>query len=114
MITQKQLKELLSYDSNTGVFTWIKKTSNRAPVGNVAGYLNHDGYVYIKINNKIYSAHRLAWLFTNKAYPENMIDHINGNRSDNRICNLREATRVENAYNQKKQKNNTSGVKGVC
>jgi hypothetical protein len=113
MLTIEQLKELLEYNPDTGLFTWIKLigTSNRK-VGGVAG-TKRDGYIRITIKGKIYSAHRLAYLYTTGNFPENQIDHINHIRHDNRWINLRDATNSQNGANKVKHKNNTSGYKGV-
>jgi hypothetical protein len=105
MITQEELKELLSYDQDTGIFTWNKSKKQ-------AGTLTYSGYKRIIIKNKSYYAHRLVWLYVNGYMPD-YVDHINMNRSDNRLCNLRKATNAENQCNKKITKNNTSGVKGV-
>ena len=107
MITQSELKELLEYNPDTGVFTWIKRN------GNVAGTKNNAGYVCIRINKKIYKAHRLAYLYMTGKFPENFIDHINHIKDDNRWVNLRDATDSQNGANRAKCKNNTSGYKGV-
>lgn len=102
----------LSYNPETGVFI-RNKTGGGVRKGSVAGRKKHNGYIEISINNKRYYAHRLAWLIYYGFWPECQIDHINGVRDDNRICNLRIATNMQNQYNAKKPKNNTSGVKGV-
>jgi hypothetical protein len=114
MITQKELKEILNYNSESGIFTWknIVKPA-RKKVGDVAGGLCL-GYVVIGINGKIYRAHRLAWLYIYGKWPNDQIDHVNGIKNDNRLCNLRECNQSKNNYNRKMQKNNTSGIKGVC
>ncbi len=115
MITQKELKSLLSYDEKTGIFTWLlPRINNKIKAGSVAGALHHTGYLYIGINKKYYGAHRLAWLYVYGSFPNDMIDHINGNSIDNKIDNLRLSTNTQNQYNQKISKNNTSGIKGVC
>ena len=113
MINQKELKEILDYNSESGIFLWknIVKPA-RKKVGDIAGGLCL-GYVVIGINGKIYRAHRLAWLYIYGAWPNDQIDHINGVKNDNRLCNLRECNQSENNYNRKMPKNNTSGVKGV-
>jgi len=67
----------------------------------------------IGINKRLYRAHRLAWFHTYGAWPAGDLDHVNGNRADNRLTNLREASRSENCWNSRKSKNNTSGFKGV-
>ena len=106
MITQSELKSKLLYYPNEGYFIWLK-------LGNVAGSLKSTGYTAIKFKGKMYQAHRLAWLYVHGYMPKNIIDHINGNKSDNRICNLREATRSENNHNAILRKDSKSGVKGV-
>jgi len=113
MITQQELKEFLHYDQDTGIFTWIKRAARCIKIGDVAGTKHPDGYVCITLSGKRYLAHRLCWLYVYGEVPENQIDHINCIRNDNRICNLRKATKAENSYNQKLRKNNTSGVKGA-
>ena len=112
MLTQKRLKELLSYDPDTGEFRWRMTLNNRAPSGSVSGYVNHHGYVRIMIDKKTYQAHRLAWLYVYGEFvPE--LDHKNGVRSDNSISNLRPATRSQNLGNSRKPSTNRSGKKGV-
>lgn len=112
MLTQDELKEHVNYNPDTGIFTWIKnnKYSNRN-VGDICGSLD-GGYIRMCINKKRYGAHQLAWHYINNELGSFHIDHINGIKSDNRICNLRKATVSENAYNKKINSNNTSGVKG--
>jgi len=113
MLTQEKLKERLHYDPLTGDFTWKAIRCTRMRDGSVAGGKNGGGYVHIKINGKKHYAHRLAWLYTHGSFPENHIDHINGNTSDNRIENLREATQSQNAMNRIIRVDNKSGFKGV-
>lgn len=116
MFTVKLLKELLHYESETGVFYWLVSNSNRIKVGDVAGCVNPYGYVVIRIDGHLYRAHRLAWLYVYGNYPEGkqpFIDHINGNPSDNRITNLRCSSLAENQKNRKINSNNKSGVLGV-
>jgi hypothetical protein len=110
----KQLKELLDYDSDTGLFTWRISPSNSIKKKQVAGTKNTNGHIQIKVFGKRYFAHRLAWLFTNGNWPPMMIDHINGIRDDNRIANLRQVTASENGHNQTKPHSRTkSGYLGV-
>jgi len=105
---------LVHYDKNTGIFTRTARTSRSVNIGDIAGYVDSTtGYVRINICNRRYQAHRLAWVWVYGNNPENDIDHINSIRSDNRIANLREATRSENLCGKDKQSNNTSGFKGV-
>ena len=110
-MTQQELKELLHYDQDTGIFTWLisrGNIKNGKKINNSAFY-----YTNIKINKKSYRAHRLAWLYVYGFMPTNQIDHINGNKSDNRICNLREVTNQQNQFNSPVRKDNKSGIKGV-
>ncbi len=112
-ITYERLHEVLNYDATTGVFTQKIRTSYRVKIGGIAGHLNIIGYNQIKIDGKLYKAHRLAWLYVYGYMPENDIDHINQRKNDNRIINLREASRTCNIQNSKNRADNTSGIKGV-
>ena len=112
-LTPERVKDILHYDPLTGVFTWLKAESNRIHIGDTAGSPNWTGYFYTRISGKKYSLHRLAWLYTYGAWPKEEIDHINGRRGDNRICNLREATHAQNCKNLSLSKSNTSGFRGV-
>lgn len=111
MIKQEELKVKLDYNQDTGIFIWKVKSTYKK-IGSIAGYKNPTGYVMIKINKKLYPAHRLAWLYVYGYIPQ-LIDHINCIKHDNRISNLREATLSQNQYNRGISKNNTSGIKGV-
>lgn len=110
-ITQEELKSLLDYNSDTGIFTWKVQNGPRARVGYPAG--TTDGYVRIKINGILYLAHRLAFLYETGVWPKDQIDHINHIRSDNRFSNIREVTHSENKRNVPIRSDNTSGVTGV-
>lgn len=111
--TQERLKELVSYDPETGLFTNLTRRSTRA-IGTIAGTKYTNGYIYIRIDHKAYLAHRLVWLYTYGEFPEKDLDHINEIKDDNRIVNLRLATNKENHQNKSKPpKNNTSGLLGV-
>lgn len=112
-LTQSTLKEILHYDQDSGVFTWLESIALRIKVGSVAGSKSPNGYVYIKIGPRRYAAHHLAWLYVHGAMPEDQIDHRNLIRDDNRISNLRESDAFLNRQNTKLQRNNTSGFKGV-
>lgn len=107
-----ELRSLLSYDEQTGQFTWLR-TIGKGYVGAVAGTPHAKGYVNIRIKGVNYLAHRLAWLFVHGETPNTQIDHINGDKSDNRISNLRLATNTQNHANRGAQRNSTSGIKGV-
>ena len=113
MLTQTRLKELLHYDTESGIFTWIKiKVSNQVKVGDKAGSLKSSGYTEISIDGKKYKAHRLAFLYINGRMPTN-IDHINHKCSDNRLINLREVSHQDNCKNRSIRSDNKYGVVGV-
>ena len=88
-LTAERLRERLHYDAGTGVFT-RRVGSGHARTGEMAGSVHSTGYVRISIDGGKYTAHCLAWLYVHGVWPPDQIDHINGNRSDNRIANLRE------------------------
>lgn len=113
LITQDYLKSILIYDPISGDLTWIKPSTRRLKVGDVAGWREPNRYTRINIKGKLYYAHRLAFLYMTGRWSENDIDHINGKKSDNAWVNLREATRSQNFYNRGISSNNTTGVKGV-
>ena len=93
MLTQAQLHELLNYNPDTGVFTWKKRTSNRAPIGSVAGTLSN-GYWGITIAGMRTYAHRLAFLYMEGDYPlAQVVDHIDGDKLNNKWTNLRRFSR---------------------
>lgn len=113
--TMQDIKEYLSYDQETGIFTWIKAPSKKITVGNIAGTKHPAGYIQIGYIGKLYKAHRLAWWFMYNVMPICAVDHINEVRNDNRICNLRLDSNNENEQNKSgKSSNNTSGYRGVC
>jgi hypothetical protein len=113
MITQSELRELLHYDPLTGVFTWLIANGRRIHVGDEAGWEQSRGYRQITINNKMYLASRLAWLYMIGVWPKNLIDHIDTNQHNNKWDNLREATHSQNKCNTTLTKANTTGVKNV-
>lgn len=98
-LTQARLKELLHYDPETGVFTWVAPTSWRVRAGTVAGYLAR-GYRYIRVDGVRHGAHRLAVLYMLGHMPVAEVDHRNGVPSDNSWLNLRECTHAENHQNR--------------
>lgn len=116
-LTAEQLRELLNYDPETGIFTWRLVAKGRA-VGSRAGTVHTAGYIQICVGPRtdrlrIY-AHRLAWLFTHGIWPSEDIDHINHDKSDNRIANLRELSRSLNQQNQiHGHKGSMTGLLGV-
>jgi|LakMenEpi03Aug12_release.lakeMendotaPanAssembly.Ray.scaffolds.fasta_scaffold1210331_2 hypothetical protein len=112
MIDHDTLKTLLDYDPEAGVFR--RKTKwGRKNIGDEPGCLSPQGYWQIGLLGKTYPAHRLAWLYYYGVWPENDIDHINRNRADNRIVNLRAVTRSTNLHNSSPSARNSSGILGV-
>lgn len=112
-LTAERLRELMHYDPETGIFTRKVSTAPNARAGDVAGTLMQIGYIAISADNKTHYAHRLAWLYVHGNWPKEQIDHINRDRADNRIANLREVTIKQNQRNLSKASNNTSGHPGV-
>ncbi len=110
-LTQERLKELLSYDPLTGVFLWRVKLSNKNP-GDVAGCKKRV-YIVISIDDVIYRAHHLAWLYMTGEWPNPFVDHRDLNKHNNVWTNLREATKSQNMANVGIIKSNKSGLKGV-
>lgn len=110
-LSKSKLDSLLSYDKDSGVFTWVRKG---LLCGQEAGHLTNRGYISIEINDKAYLAHRLAWLAVTGNHPVNNIDHKNCVRSDNRFDNLRDVDQCINAQNQKcAHKDSLSGMLGI-
>lgn len=100
VLSKNVLLNLLKYDRKSGLLFW-KTTSRNAKKGNIAGTLSkHNGYRIIQLGKKLYPIHRIIWFLEKQKWPSS-IDHINGNRSDNRIENLRECTQRENCINKK-------------
>lgn len=95
----------LDYVPNTGKFIWCGEPATHTKIGKTVGHKNEEGYIKIRINYKLYSAHRLAWFYTYGSWPKYNIDHINGVRDDNRIINLRTVSRRENAQNMCRHRN---------
>jgi hypothetical protein len=113
MITQQRLRELLNYDPATGDFTWIDYAAARQTRGAPAGCPNEYGYRLIRLDGRIYRAHRLAWLYVHGHFPVGLLDHRDTDPSNNRFDNLRAATHSLNKANRKAPRSNTSGFKGV-
>lgn len=107
MITQEQLKQLLNYDPETGVFT--SRLKNKT-----VGSISNRGYLRLNIAKRLYMAHRIAWLYMTGQFPSIEIDHIDGCKLNNKWVNLRQVTRKQNMENTSLFTNNISGYRGVA
>lgn len=112
-LSAEKLRKILDYCPVNGTFRWLVRVNGRWPAGSLAGSVNNRGYSRIGIGKHVYLAHRLAWFYVHGAWPRNQVDHDNGRRSDNRLCNLRLATKSQNSQNCCIYRNNKSGYKGV-
>lgn len=111
-LTAQRLRDLIYYDKVTGEFYWT--VARRGIVkGQLAGAIIHRGYKAICVDGVRYLSHRLAWLYVYSEWPDGELDHANGDKGDNRIENLRLATRSQNNANRDTLKPTRSGIKGV-
>lgn len=115
-LTAKQLRAVLVYEPDTGMFIWQPRKKGdkfNTWAGRRAGAYRDGGYVVIRIDYRLYRAHRLAWLYMQGRWPKTEVDHINGHPSDNRWVNLRLATSSHQKINARRRKDNTSGYRGI-
>ena len=112
-ISHEELLRLVSYDPETGIFTWKVRRSNKVKAGAVAGRVSKKpGYAEVGIHYRFYLTHRLAWFYVHGTWPRR-VDHKDGDKINNRLTNLREATVSQNAANKKMNATNRCGFKGV-
>lgn len=109
-LTASDLRERVSYDPAAGLMTW-RKCSNARRIGSEIGTISPSGYRVAMIGRRLFQVHRLAWLYVHGVWPDGEIDHVNRKRADNRLCNLRVATRVQNIANRAAQ--NGREMKGI-
>ena len=102
-LTPEMVRGRLSYDAVSGLFTWKVSPSRGVKAGSIAGHVRTDGYVNIRLFYRFYAAHRLAWFYTHGTWPP-IIDHKDGDKANNRLDNLREATKAQNIVNRKPPK----------
>jgi len=100
IISPDQVRRVLSYDPETGLFTWLVRTCGRCKHGLFSGTADTIGYYRVKVLGRSYSAHRLAWAITYNEWPTLEVDHINRIKTDNRIANLRLVNKSENMLNR--------------
>ena len=112
MLTQERLKQLLDYDPVTGVFT-RRESQRKDRIGKAAGAANTKGHIQIRVDGTLYVAHRLAWLYVHGELPTLQLDHFDGDKTNNRISNLRLCTNKQNGENRPMHPRNTSGFRGV-
>ena len=114
-LTAERLREVLDYDPETGVFVWRVRVRGRRGLGDISGCAMKSGYIEIGVDGERHLAHRLAWFWVHGAWPNWHIDHIDGDNSNNRITNLRDADRSINMQNLKTAQSNnlSSGLLGV-
>lgn len=113
MITHEELLEALRYDPASGLFYWREKNSWRTKIGDVAGTPMKRGYWKITVRGRSYYAHRLAWFYVYGVWPAQQMDHIDRDRTNNKLSNLRLANQQNNSANMFRMRQNTSGFKGV-
>lgn len=107
------VRSILDYDQETGVFRWREKYCRSVLPGRIAGRTCGKGYRSISIKGKHYASHRLAWLHVYGEWPANQIDHINRDKTDNRIDNLRDVTGSENCRNRSCKYGHKTSARGV-
>ncbi len=108
-----ELRRCIEYDPHDGVLRWIVPTSNRVKKGSRAGANHCKGYRQVRFGGVNVLEHRLVWFHFHGVWPEGQIDHINGDRLDNRIANLRDIPAADNQKNMKRNVRNKSGFTGV-
>jgi len=112
-LTVDRLKQLFSYNPETGDFTYLTQASKKTKIGDIAGGLDDQGYRRIRVDGKKYRAHRLAFFYMTGKWPTDDLDHHDLNKDNNRWGNIRTASKSQNMANKSTPKNNTSGFKGV-
>jgi len=129
-ISHAYILSILFYDPQTGIFKWRERTPDMFTDGGhskehncaawnakfankEAGCLRDDGYFVIRLMKRCILSHQLAWFYVYKKWPIGFLDHIDEDKSNNKIENLRQATNAQNMQNRGPQKNNKSGYKGV-
>lgn len=108
------LRTRLRYEPESGKLYWLAARYNKRRVGLVAGCMDKEGYITVKVDRRQCRAHRICWAIQHGFWPPDQVDHINGIRSDNRIANLRLADQYENNQNQSWRGHGVSGLRGAA
>lgn len=108
-----KIEDCISYNPYTGVLTWSTRVNNSVSVGQTLGTRHNKGYLFFRLNKKFYFCHKVAWFLHYGCWPSGEIDHINGDKSDNRITNLRDVTHLQNMCNTPSRQKTSSKYKGV-
>lgn len=114
MLTCQHVRHVMSYNPETGLFVWVNPIGRRVKPGDLVGSTHRMGYMETSLLGQRILLHRLAWFYVHGKWPDGVIDHINGDKQDNRIANLRDVDQVINGLNRTSlNKNNKTGVRGV-
>ncbi|MEN9885444.1 MAG: hypothetical protein RL758_22 [Pseudomonadota bacterium] len=114
LVTHQMAAQMLRYDSKTGLLYWLQRPCHNVFAEDIAGTKTSKGYIQIQLNKRLYKAHRIAWLLHFGSWPKGVVDHINGEKTDNRIENLRDVSIAVNSQNQRRpMSTNKSGYLGV-
>ncbi len=111
--TSDRVRELFDYECSTGNLVRKVKTSNNTIVGSNVGWKNSEGYLNVRVDYVVYKVHQIIWLHVNGVWPSGVVDHINRNKTDNRIENLRDTTVHVNNINKGARKDSKTGVPNV-
>lgn len=112
-LTQERVKELFVYIGITGQLFNLTNRAYNAQKGDIAGDINSTGYRRVNVDGKRYLVHRVIWLYLYGEWPNGQIDHIDGDKLNNRLANLQVVSAQGNSRNSKRYSNNKSGVTGV-
>lgn len=113
VLTQARVRELFDYDQKIGNLIRRTSQSSKNSVGDIVGYRGNNGYLYVRVDGRLYLVHRVIWMYVHGYFPEHYIDHINRDKCDNRLENLREATNKCNMRNSKLRSDNKTGITGI-
>ena len=113
ILSQDEVRQAFDYDPDSGLLKWKISPGTGVKAGQIAGSVHYRGYIQINYKRMNLLAHRVIWVYMTGKNPTEFIDHIDGNASNNKWINLREATNKQNQENRAQQANNSSGYRGV-